>query len=187
MKLADKKLQAVWDSAECLCSAEALEKNVAKMAAQISSDLADSNPLILCVMNGGLVSCGQMLPLLEFQLQLEYAQAVVSPKGKNAQETRWPALSQISMQGRVVLLVDDIYDCGVSLNKLQQFCLEQGAELVKIAVLVKKKHTRQILPLTVDFHAVEVADQYVFGTGMDYRGYLRNAPGLYAVAPDHLP
>ncbi len=180
MKLVDKKLQAVWDNAECLHSADALEKGVHNMASQIRKQLHDQNPLILCIMNGGLVTCGQLLPLLDFQLQLEYVNAASGPSGK--QETRWPALSQISIEGRSVLLLDDIFDMGLSLHSLQEYCQEQGASQVLTGVLVEKQHSRNKKGIDITFSAVTVGDRFIFGAGLDYQGYLRNAPGIYAVA-----
>ncbi|WP_299768214.1 hypoxanthine-guanine phosphoribosyltransferase [uncultured Pseudoteredinibacter sp.] len=180
MKLVDKKLQAVWDSAECLHSADALEQGVQDMAKQIRKRLHDQNPLILCIMNGGLVTCGQLLPLLDFQLQLEYVNAASGPTGK--QETRWPALSQISIAGRSVLLLDDIFDLGLSLHSLKEYCIEQGATQVQAGVLVEKQHEREKKDIAIDYRAVTVGDRFIFGAGLDYQGYLRNAPGIYAVA-----
>lgn len=185
MKLMDKKLQAVWDDADCLFDAQSLERGVQAMATDIRKKLHDQNPLLLCIMNGGLVTCGQLLPLLDFQLQLEYVNAASGPSGK--QETRWPALSQISIAGRSVLLLDDIFDLGVSLCSLRAYCLEQGASQVYTGVLVEKQHERRRKNVGIDYRAVTVGDRFIFGAGLDYQGYLRNAPGIYAVAEKKTP
>jgi len=182
MKLMDPKLQKVWDSAECLYTGEQLDAGIRVMAEKISTDLADSNPLVLCVMNGGLVTCGQLLPLLDIQLQLDYVHATRYRNKLRGSEMSWPALPQMKLKGRTVLLVDDIHDEGVTLSALREYCIDEQAGDIKIAVLVEKIHQRKHLPVAVDYFAVNVPDRYVFGAGMDYQGYLRNASGIYALA-----
>lgn len=80
------------------------------------------------------------------------------------------------------MIVDDILDGGITLEGIQAFCEEQGAEKVYSVVLVEKANPERDPAITVDFAALEVPDRYVFGYGMDYEDYLRNAPGIFAVA-----
>ncbi|MFZ2311767.1 MAG: hypoxanthine-guanine phosphoribosyltransferase, partial [Methylobacter sp.] len=76
-----------------------------------------------------------------------------------------------------------ILDEGITLEAIYQYCLEQGATSVYSAVLVDKilDHKK---PITADFIGLEVEDRYLFGYGMDYKGYLRNAAGIYACQED---
>jgi hypoxanthine phosphoribosyltransferase len=78
-----------------------------------------------------------------------------------------------------VLIVDDILDEGITLDQVVRACEEDGAAGVHTAVLVAKRrpHRRE-----ADFVGVEVPDRYLFGYGMDYRGYFRNASGIFGVA-----
>jgi hypoxanthine phosphoribosyltransferase len=78
-----------------------------------------------------------------------------------------------------VLLVDDILDEGATLAAIEQRFREEGATAVYKAVLIIKDRSRTH-EINVDFTGLEVPDRYVFGYGMDYKGYLRNAPGIYA-------
>ena len=80
-----------------------------------------------------------------------------------------------------VLLVDDILDEGHTLLAVKQWCLEQGATDVRVAVLTVKRHDRCVPGVTADYVGVEVADRYVFGFGMDYHEQGRNLPGIYAL------
>jgi hypoxanthine phosphoribosyltransferase len=80
----------------------------------------------------------------------------------------------------VVLVVDDILDEGLTLAALKEYCLEAGAAAVHAAVLIRKELPSP--PATeADFVGLTVEDRYVFGYGMDYKDYLRNAPGIFAV------
>jgi hypoxanthine phosphoribosyltransferase len=82
-----------------------------------------------------------------------------------------------------VLLVDDILDEGATLAAIERRYRDDGAREVLKAVLVVKDRPRSIA-ITPDFAGLTVPDRYVFGCGMDYKGYLRNAPGIYAVAEE---
>jgi hypoxanthine phosphoribosyltransferase len=82
--------------------------------------------------------------------------------------------------GRNVLIVDDILDEGITLQELIKYCEQEGVSSVHTAVLVNKLHDRKHLD-TADYIGLTVEDRYVFGYGMDYKGYLRNVPGIYAV------
>jgi len=78
--------------------------------------------------------------------------------------------------------VDDILDEGLTLSALRDWCVAEGAAAVQTAVLTRKRHARNGTGIRGDYVGLEVPDRYVFGSGMDYRGYLRNAPGIFAVA-----
>jgi hypoxanthine phosphoribosyltransferase len=81
----------------------------------------------------------------------------------------------------VVLLIDDILDEGITLGAIIDFCKQEGAQAVYSAVLVEKQHNRKPLVQHADFSGLIVEDRYVFGCGMDYKGYLRNISGIHAV------
>lgn len=88
----------------------------------------------------------------------------------------------IEFRDRPVLIIDDILDEGHTLAAIIDYCREQGAASVQCAVLVDKQHERKARPdLKADYVGLEVEDRYIFGYGMDYQGYWRNAPGIYAV------
>ena len=86
---------------------------------------------------------------------------------------------KVPARNRTVLLVDDILDEGTTLSAIEESFLKEGANEVRKAVLIIKKRIRA-QEIKIDFAGLEVPDRYVFGYGMDYKGYLRNAPGIYA-------
>ena len=88
---------------------------------------------------------------------------------------------RIPLQGRTVLVLDDILDEGNTLAAVLEYCRQAGAARVFSAVLVTKLHERLVKGITADFVGLEVEDLYVFGFGMDYKGYLRNLNGIYAL------
>lgn len=169
-------------SARCLYDAEQISRAVDALAIRINERLAGTVPLVFCVMNGGVIFTGHLAPKLNFPMQLEYLHATRYREQLSGADLQWRVRPTHSLAGRTVLLLDDIFDEGETLSRIHEWCLEQGASEVLTAVLVDKQHDRKTAALReADFTALYAEDSYLFGYGMDYKGYLRNAPGIYAV------
>jgi len=172
---------AVFEKADVLYTKPQVEDALDNMGREITAALGDKEPVVLCIMLGGLVPTGKLMDRLTFPLQLNYVHATRYDGATSGGELRWVAKPECSLQGRVVLLVDDILDEGLTLAAIHQSCLALGASRVYSAVLVEKRHQRKN-NYQASFVGLQVEDRYVFGYGMDYKGYLRNAPGIYAVS-----
>lgn len=166
---------------DCLYTGEDVTASIALLAEGLNRDFAGVNPLVLCVMNGGLVFSGQLLPRLSFPLQLDYLHATRYRGAQNGAEVQWLSEPSASLQGRTVVILDDILDEGFTLLEVRRYCYERGALAVKIAVMIEKGHDRNVTGLTADYVGLRVEDRYIFGMGMDYKGYWRNAGGIYAL------
>lgn len=167
---------------ELLISSQQIEQRIGKMAQQISVDFENKSPVVLCVMNGGLVFCGQLLTGLNFPLQLDYVHLSRYGDETHGGELRWIQKPSLELQDCDVLIVDDIFDEGVTLAHLHDYCAEQGAARISIAALLNKHQKQKYREdLVIDYCGFEVANKYVFGFGMDYRGYWRNLPAIYVL------
>ena len=173
-----KKLRT---ESECLFSAQQVDEAIARMAEQISSVLADSDPLLLCIMNGGLILTGKLATLLDFPLQIDYLHATRYRGETRGAELNWLAYPRERLVGRDILLVDDILDEGNTLAAVKAYCIERGAKSVYTAVLADKKHARRLPGISADCAGLQLEDKFVFGSGLDYKGYLRNVAGIYAI------
>ncbi|MGM0595354.1 MAG: hypoxanthine-guanine phosphoribosyltransferase [Pseudomonadota bacterium] len=175
-----EQVARIYRQAECLFDAAQVDKAFAKMAAAITEDLQGKNPLVLAVMSGAMIPAGHLLSRLDFPLQIDYIHAS-RYRGKTAGgELEWRVAPRFSLQGRCVLIIDDILDEGLTLKAIVEACRDKGASEVHSAVLVKKRHERNI-GIEADYVGLETEDRYLFGYGMDYKEYLRNAPGIFAV------
>ncbi len=175
-----KEAWQAYQESDCLVSETQIQKALDKMADEIGAVLADKNPLVLSVMNGGLVTAGQLLPRCRFPLEMDYIHATRYNNTTSGGELQWLARPHQSLEGRTVLIVDDIHDVGATLQSIIEDCRQAGAVEVYCAVLINKQHDRKVA-LRADFVGVEVEDRYIFGCGMDYKGYLRNLPAIYAI------
>ncbi|HEY9201685.1 MAG TPA: hypoxanthine-guanine phosphoribosyltransferase [Gammaproteobacteria bacterium] len=172
--------------AELIYSAAQLEQALQQLAQQINAQLtphSEQQPVLLMpVMNGGLVLCGQLMTRMTFPLQVDYLHATRYRDKTHGSDLHWKASPQQSLQGRTLLVVDDILDEGYTLQAVLEYCRAQGAAQVYSVVLVEKNHPRARADIKADFTGLMVEDRYVFGFGMDYKGYHRNLNGIFAVA-----
>jgi hypoxanthine phosphoribosyltransferase len=175
-------VNAILTQADILVSEDEVKAAIRRIAEEITCQFKGSNPILLCVMNGGLIFTGQLLTKLLFPLEVDYVHATRYGHEINGSMLNWTVKPQLDLKGRTVLLLDDILDEGVTLAAIADYCLRAGATEVLMAVLVEKLHLRKVTPgMKADFTGIEVGDRFLFGYGLDYKGYWRNAPGIYAV------
>lgn len=151
------------------------------MAARVTDAIAGGDPLIVCIMTGGVVPFGKLLPRLQFPFQVDYVHATRYGTELTGGQLQWISGPHLDPEGRTVLLVDDILDEGATLAGIEARYRAEGARQVLKAVLAIKRRARTH-DVKIEFAGLEVPDRYVFGYGMDYKGYLRNVPGIYAEA-----
>ena len=178
-------IRDVMARATCLFSKKEVERALDQMAEDIGARLSEKNPLFLCVVVGGIVPLGNLLPRLDFPLEVDYIHATRYQNKTCGNQLSWKMVPSCDLKNRTVIIVDDILDGGITLAEIVKFCVNKGAHDVLTAVLVDKQNARLAHGLPkADFSGLHVDNHYVFGYGMDYKGYLRNAPGIYMVAPE---
>lgn len=101
-------MREVMDNADCLITQEAVERALDRMAAEITRDLGEKLPVFYCVMNGGLITTGHLLPRLGFPLEVDYLHATRYRGGTRGGELFWRVSPEVPMAGRHVVIVDDI-------------------------------------------------------------------------------
>lgn len=174
------EIHRIYSEAERLYSQNEVEAAYDRMAVAITTRLSEHNPLLLSVVIGGMIPTAALMSRLDFPLQLDYVHATRYGEHTRGGELKWlKAPSDLS--GRSVLIIDDILDEGHTLREIITACHEAGATEVLTAVLIDKQVERSDGLQQADFTGLSIPDRYVFGCGMDYKGYLRNLSGIYAV------
>ncbi len=176
-----EEAKIVMREADCLYDEVAVEQGLERMAAQICADLHDKEPIVICAMNGGMIPASLLLPKLPFLLKIDYLHATRYRESLSGNELVWQRTPGQSLNNRHLLIVDDILDEGHTLAEIIKYCEAQEPASIRSAVLVQKEHDRGVRP-PLDYIGLTVPDRYVFGYGMDYKGYWRNAKGIYAVS-----
>ena len=180
-------LEDVLDTADLLFDRDALEDAIEAMADEIADDYGDDArpPVYLTIMHGGLPFAAQLAFALgenEIDVEMDYLHATRYRGNTTGSGLAWLHRPATPLQGRRVLLVDDILDEGHTLKAVKHWCEDQGATDVRIAVLATKDHDRRVEGIEADYIGVEVPDRYVFGYGMDFHEQGRNLPAIYALA-----
>ena len=172
------EIDNVISKATRLFTVEEVDSALQQLAHELSDTYSTKNPVILTVMTGGMVVSGRLLPFLNFPLEVDYLHVTRYQAKMVGENIRWLVQPLTSLIGRHVIILDDIHDVGATLDEIVDYCSERGARSVKTVALANKQHDRKIS--AVDYYALEVPDRFIFGCGMDYFGYWRNAPGIFA-------
>ncbi|MBK5967844.1 MULTISPECIES: hypoxanthine-guanine phosphoribosyltransferase [Thiorhodovibrio] len=180
-KMTAETYQGVAERAECLFDRAAVESAFDRMADALEQRLAASDPIVLSVMTGGVVTAGILLPRLQFPLRLSYVHATRYREGTRGGTLEWKYRPSEIIRGEHVLVVDDIFDEGVTMQEIVDACREDGAASVTSAVLVEKLRARDCV-YRPDVVGLTTPDRYLMGYGLDYKSYFRNADGIYAAA-----
>lgn len=160
-------------------SPEVVQEALQRLAGEITAALSDKNPLVLCVMTGGLILSGQLLPKLDFPLEFDYLHVTRYGQDKQGGKLSWRSAPWTTVKGRTVLVVDDILDEGLTLAAVCESIKRLGAAEVKTAVFTDKSNGKD-KPVQADFVGLPVPDKFVFGFGMDINGAWRHLPAIYA-------
>lgn len=180
MAISAETARDVLQRADLIIPRKELSQALDEMAQQVEHQLGDKNPLVLVLMTGGLIPASEMLLRMRFPLEVDYIHATRYGDLTQGTELRWIAEPKKNISGRHVLIIDDILDEGQTLAEIIKYCRSKEAASVSSAVLVEKEHDRKVSELKADYCGVTVPDRYVFGFGMDYKGYWRNLPEIYA-------
>lgn len=168
--------------ADCLHDAAAVAHAFDSLAGAVTRDYAGRNPLLLCVMNGGLYPTAELSRRLDFAFEQDYLHATRyrgATQGGGLVWKRQPDAQLI--EGREVLVIDDILDEGHTLVAIRRALTEFRPQSLRVVVLVEKLHQRRAPAAHAEYVGLAVEDRYVFGCGMDYKEYWRQLSGIYAV------
>jgi hypoxanthine phosphoribosyltransferase len=166
--------------AELIHSAQAVNQAISTIAEQLNRDYIAEPPIVLCVMGGAVYFTGQLLPKLQFPLELDYVQASRYHGGTEGKTLQWIVKPKDNISCRKVLILDDILDEGITLQAIVEQCQLLGASEIKTAVLVEKNLSKT-KPIHANYVGLTVPNRYVFGCGMDVYGWWRNMPAIYAL------
>lgn len=174
---------AAWaflEASDPVCSASEVEQAVGRLAREITARLAGAYPLVLAVMGGAVVFAGQLLPRLRFPLDFDYIHVTRYGAATQGGGIDWKVEPPQAVRGRAVLVVDDILDGGETMLAIRERLQAQGAASFQCAVLAQKTLARA-RPMDADFAGLAIPDRFVFGCGMDAKGYWRNLPEIRAM------
>ena len=169
----DMNPQEILDNSSSLISAGEVQQAVERLANALNERFAGTQPLFLSVMNGAMIPGAWLVTKLKFPLQMDYVHATRYQSTTHGGIIDFRAKPSKSVEGRTVILFDDIYDEGYTLEAIRDWCIGQGARKVISVALVRKLHDRGLARDWLDYFGLDVPDVYIFGCGMDAFEYHR--------------
>jgi len=159
-----------------LITEEQLQKRMSELAKQIEKDYEGKEITVICVMNGAIFFTVQLTLKIKNAITYEFIQ--LSSYGENTESSGTITLKkdlENSIEGKDVLIVEDIIDTGRTLDFLKKHLKDKGAKTVKVCVLTSKPERREI-DVDVDYIGFEIPNNFVVGYGFDIGGRYRNMP-----------
>ncbi len=165
---------------------EAIARRVQDMAGRISRDLREKDPLFLGVLNGSFVFVADLLRSLDFPAQVSFVKmASYEGTSSTGMVRELIGLSE-KIEGRCVVVVEDIIDSGLTMSRLLGLLQEYRPSEVHVAVLFLKPDNLKAASLPIDYALFRIPNDFIVGYGLDYEGYGRNLPGIYTLIQNEL-
>jgi len=162
-------------------SLDDIDTSLERIAKELNQRFRDQEVTLINILQGGTLTVAHLLIKLDFLIELDSIYATRYRNKTEGDALEWKQYPATNLEGKTVILVDDIFDEGITISAVKEYCLAQGAKEVAVVVLLDKQHTRKLTLEVPDYVALSAPDIYVFGFGLDYQGRHRNAPGIYAL------
>jgi hypoxanthine phosphoribosyltransferase len=173
--------RVVLEQSSVVASRETVAAAVERLAREVNAFYGDQEIILVAVMTGAIIPAAWLAPRLQMPIRMDFIHATRYAGQTQGGELDFRVPPRLNLQGQDVLIVDDIYDVGLTLELIERFCLARGARSVNSAVLVRKKHGRETAGELPRFIGLDVPDKYVFGCGMDVLEHWRHLDEIRAV------
>ena len=164
-----------------LATREDVRAAVDRMAAEVNAWYGDTPIVMLIVMTGAVMPAAWLASRLRMPLMMDFVHATRYAGTTEGGEIEFRVPPRINLQGRDVLIVDDIYDIGLTLEMIEDYCHARHARSVNSAVLVRKIHDRPTTDKPPRFIGMDIEDRYIFGCGMDAYEHWRHLHEIRAL------
>jgi hypoxanthine phosphoribosyltransferase len=166
---------------EILIPTDKLQARIREMGAEIARDYAGRRPELICVLKGAVTFMSDLMRTIDLNLSIDFIAVSSYGKGTNSTgEVKIVKDLDGPLEGRDIILVEDILDTGLTLSYLVRNFRSRGATSVKIATLLNKPGRRKV-EVRADYIGFDIPDEFVVGYGLDYAERYRNLPYIGVV------
>lgn len=162
---------------ETSISAARLSEVVDGVATRLNADLAGRDPLFLCVLNGAFMFAADLMKRLTIPLQISFVKLASYAGTQSTGKVKELIGLNESLEGRNVVLVEDIVDTGFTIRGLREQCRARGAASVAVTTLIFKPQNCTLAD-PPEYVGLSVPNDFIVGYGLDYNGYGRNLPEI---------
>src|ERR671918_777399 len=171
------------DVEQILLDEETILRRVRELAIQVTADYADRDPVLVSVLKGSLVFLADLMRAMEMPMSIDLME--VSSYGSGTETSgQVRIIKDLSkpIEGRHVIVVEDIIDTGLNLNCLLKYLADKGPASVKVVCLLDKP-ARRLAEIPIDYRGFTIPDRFVIGYGLDYDERYRNLPYIGVLKP----
>ena len=162
---------------------EQIARDVRQVAAQVSADYKDKEPLFVVVLNGAFVFASDLLRDLDMHMRCEVTFIRVSSYYgmSNTGQLQFIVPLQQVVENRDVVIIEDIVDTGLTIHQLKAYLRAEGAASIKTASMLFKPAKLEYEDARPDYVGHEISEEFVIGYGLDFDGFMRNLDAIYKV------
>ena len=171
------------DVEEVLLSGDEVQARVAELGAQLAADYEGRDPVLVSVLKGSIIFLADLVRAMPIPLSIDLME--VSSYGSSTESSgQVRILKDLStpIEGREVIVVEDIIDTGLTLNYLLRYLHDKGPASIRICCLLDKP-ARRLAPIEIAYRGFTIADRFVIGYGLDYAERYRNLPYIGVLRP----
>lgn len=164
-------------------SQDEIQKAVSDLAEKINHDLQYTNPLFICVLNGAFMFAGDLMKNINFPCEITFVKLSSYDSLTTTGKVKEIIGLNESVVGRNVVVVEDIVDTGITMEKILTSLASKGAKEVKVATFFQKPDALQ-KDIKVDYVAMSIPNDFIVGYGLDFDGYGRNLADIYTLVEE---
>ena len=171
------------DVEEILLDADTIAARVSELGAQLTADYAGRDPVLVSVLKGALVFLADLMRAMDLPTSIDLMELSSYGEGtESSGQVRILKDLSNSIEGRDVVVVEDIIDTGLTLNYLLRYLGERNPASVRVCCLLDKP-ARRLAELEIDYRGFTIADRFVVGYGLDFNERYRNLPYIGVLRP----
>lgn len=162
---------------------EEISQSIEKIAFKINSDFAGKEPVFLVILNGSFMFSAELLKKIELPCQVSFVKLASYSGTQSTYNVKTLIGLNEELRGQTVIILEDIIDTGVTMEKLLEEINEFEPLEVYVATLLLKPNAL-IKDINVDYTGIEIPNDFIVGFGLDYDGYGRNLKDIYKIVED---
>lgn len=159
---------------------EQIDAAITRVAKELESDLHDKNPLFLVILNGAFMFAGDLFKKLNFPAEISFIKFTSYSGTQSTGKVKQLIGLDQPIEGRTIVLVEDIVDSGISMEHILNYLKEQKCEDLKIATLLFKPNAYK-KNFKIDYIGIKIPNDFIIGFGLDYDGQARNLKDIYKI------
>jgi hypoxanthine phosphoribosyltransferase len=164
------------DQLKVIIKKDQLKKRIKKLADEISNDYEDKNPVLVGILKGSFIFMADLTRQLKIPHQIDFISVASYGSGKQASGVvKWLKDLSINIEGKHVIIVEDVIDSGLTLNYIRNNLLTRNPKSLQVVTLLDKKKRRKI-EVPLKYAGFSIPDEFVVGYGLDYDEKYRNLP-----------